>query len=230
MIKNMKVFENQIWHIVILVLLIVGICILLNLDTKLIAGSLWNVETKIWLIIAVAIPILHQFYVLLCWRFELYYKSLTKTFGSNAFTVYKIGFFILFGSRMVFLIFLSISNKNTFTISPYYKYAIVAIISILVFYAFYSVVRFFGMDRAAGLDHFDSNIAKLPFVKRGIFKYTNNGMYKYAFLIFYLPGIIWESKASVLVALFSHLYIWVHFYCTELPDIKTIYSTSEQQL
>ena len=43
------------------------------------------------------------------------------------------------------------------------------------------------MERAAGLDHFDSGIAKLPFVKKGIFRYTPNGMYKYAFMILHLP-------------------------------------------
>lgn len=80
------------------------------------------------------------------------------------------------------------------------------------------------MERAAGKDHFDPSIAKLPFVKKGIFRYTNNGMYIYAFLIFYLPAILYQSGAALLVAIFSHIYIWVHYYCTELPDIKKIYS------
>lgn len=224
----MKIFEKQVWHLLILLLLIVAIFFYVQNDAGLTSGNLWNVETTTWLIVAVAIPILHQIYVLLCWRYELHYKSLSNRFGDNTFKIYKIGFFILFVSRMLFLITLSLSNSNTFDIPPFYKYTLIAIISFLVIYAFYSVVRFFGMDRAAGLDHFDSSIAKLPFIKQGIFKYTNNGMYKYAFLAFYLPGIIWESRASVMVALFSHLYIWVHYYFTELPDIKTIYSNSKE--
>ena len=220
-----KVFEKQLWHLIVLALLISGIIFLIGKDPSTASGSLWNIQTKIWIAIAVAVPVLHQIYVLLCWRFELYHKSLSKTFGTNAFKVYKVGFFILFASRLVFLIILSISNGNTLSLSPFYKNIVITILSIVVVYAFYSVIRFFGMDRAAGLDHFDSSISKLDFVKKGIFKYTNNGMYKYAFLGFYIPGIIWESKASILVALFSHIYIWVHYYCTELPDIKTIYST-----
>lgn len=223
----MKILQKQFWHLVCLVLLILGIFILIKQDSTLLLGSLWHVDTTTWLIVALAIPILHQVYVLLCWRFELYYKSLSNMYGDKAFKIYKIGFFILFGSRMIFIIILSIANKKTLSFSLYYKYALIAIISLLVIYAFYSVIRFFGMDRAAGLDHFDSSISKLPFVKKGIFKYTNNGMYKYAFLIIYLPGIIWQSKAALLAALFSHLYIWVHFYFTELPDIKAIYSNSK---
>lgn len=221
----MKVFEKQLWHLIVLVLLISGIIFRIGKDPSTASGSLWSIQTKIWIATTVAVPVLHQIYVLLCWRFELYHKSLSKTFGKNAFKIYKVGFFILIASRMVFLIILSISNKNTLSLSPFYKYIVITILSIVVVYAFYSVIRFFGMDRAAGLDHFDYSISKLDFVKKGIFKYTNNGMYKYAFLGFYIPGIIWESKASILVALFSHIYIWVHYYCTELPDIKTIYST-----
>ena len=224
MIENMKVFEKQFWHLLGLVLLILGIIFLLGKDSSMVSGSLWSIQTKIWVAISVTVPVLHQVYVLLCWRFELYHQSLSKIFGANAFKVYKVGFFILFASRMVFIIFLSISNTKTLTFSSIFKYVIVAILSIIVIYAFYSVIRFFGVDRAAGLDHFDSSISKLDFVKKGIFKYTNNGMYKYAFLVFYIPGIIWESKASILIAVYSHIYIWVHYYFTELPDIKTIYS------
>lgn len=60
-------------------------------------------------------------------------------------------------------------------------------------------------------------------VKRGIFKYSANAMYVFGFLILWVPGILLQSKAAVLLALFNHIYIWVHYYFTELPDMKMIY-------
>jgi hypothetical protein len=225
----MKLLDKQIWHLTILLILLFGVCYYIKLDKTLLEGSLWNIETKQWLIFAISIPIVHQVYVLVCWRLELHYKLLSKTFGKNAFKIYVIGFFILFVSRLIFIIFLAESNKETFQINPILKYTILSIISLLALYTFYSVKVYFGMDRAAGLDHFDSEIRKLPFVKKSIFKYTNNGMYVYAFLIIYVPSFLYQSKSAFIVAVFSHLYIWVHYYCTELPDIKIIYRNVESK-
>ncbi|MCK5399992.1 MAG: hypothetical protein KAJ28_00035 [Flavobacteriaceae bacterium] len=219
----MIIFEKQIWHLLILIFLVLGIIVLTNLEREFLIGSLWNIPTKTWLIISVVIPVVHQIYVLLCWRLELHYKLLTRNIGEKAFNIYLTGFFIFFVSRLIFIILLSESNKNTFHLSSFLKYSITIVLSIIAIYAFYSVKKYFGFKRAAGLDHFDSSIAELPFVKKGIFKYTNNGMYTYAFLIIYLPALLNQSKASLLAATFSHIYIWVHYYCTELPDIKKIY-------
>ncbi len=220
----MKIFERQIWHISILLLLIAGILIFVQLNKVMLSGSLWNIQTSTWLIVAVAIPIIHQVYVLLCWRLELHYRLLSRKIGPKAFRIYTVGFFIPFIGRMLSIIILAVSNKDTFHLDPFLRYSISGFITIIAIYAFYSVKKYFGMDRAAGKDHFDSDIAKLPFVKKGIFRYTNNGMYLYAFLIIYLPAILYQSGAALLVAIFSHIYIWVHYYCTELPDIKKIYN------
>ncbi len=59
-------------------------------------------------------------------------------------------------------------------------------------------------------------------VRKGIFKYTANGVYKYGFLRVWILGLVFFSKAALMVALFQHIYIWVHFYFTELPDLKFI--------
>ncbi len=42
-------------------------------------------------------------------------------------------------------------------------------------------------------------------------------------MILYLPGLLLLSKAALAVALFNDIYIWVHYYCTERPDMETIY-------
>ncbi|MEJ2113130.1 MAG: hypothetical protein P8X62_05350, partial [Flavobacteriaceae bacterium] len=197
----MKLLEKQLWHLLALSVLIFVIVTLVNLDSQIMAGSFWNISTKTWFITAILIPIVHQVYVLIMWRSELYYKTLSNLLGKYAFQIYKGIFFIFFIGRMVLLIFLAISNNNTFSLNSYLHYLIIIVVSLIAFYAFYSVIRYFGTSRAAGLDHFDVEARKLPLVKHGIFKYTSNSMYTYAFLAFYIPGLIYQSKAAILVTL-----------------------------
>lgn len=90
----------------------------------------------------------------------------------------------------------------------------------------YSVKRYFGMIRAAGADHFDPTYRTMPLVKEGMFRFTGNAMYIYAFLLFWAIAIGFNSSSALLVAAFSHLYIGVHFYCTEKPDMDFIYGHS----
>jgi len=123
---------------------------------------------------------------------------------------------------LIFIIILAISNQGSLSINPLYTYLIAALIAPVVIYLFYSVIRYFTIKRAYGIDHFDKNYNK-PYVKGGIFRYTDNGMYVYGLLILYLPGLLLLSKTALIVALFNHVYIWVHYYCTELPDMKVIY-------
>jgi len=109
-------------------------------------------------------------------------------------------------------------------VNKLFAYLIAGILFIPTVYLFYSVKKYFGMDRAFGIDHFYPAAAKKePFVKKGIFQYTDNGMYIFGFFILWIPSLLLLSKAALLVALFNHVYIWVHYYFTELPDIKVIY-------
>ena len=78
-------------------------------------------------------------------------------------------------------------------------------------------------NRAFGIDHFDASYRTRPFVRQGIFRFTSNGMYIFGFFILWVPGLWFASVAALCVALFSHLYIWVHYFSTELPDIRRIY-------
>ena len=222
----MKVLKYQFWHFLSLLIMLLLLFFFIDYDNTILEGEFMNISTKTWLIISILSPIVHQVYVVICWRIELYYKGLSKAFGSveNAFKLYKIGFAILILSRLVTISILAYSNKETLDFAPYIFNAIAIIIAIPAIYLFYSVRKYFGMDRAFGIDHFKPNeIKKIPFVKKGIFKYTSNGMYIYGFLILWIPGLLLMSKAALLIALFNYMYIWVHYYFTELPDIKVIY-------
>jgi len=217
-------FKSQLWHFLLLLVLLTGIYFCINKDHSLLSGELFGINSSKWFLLAIIAPIIHQIYVLICWRLELFYSSISRAFGVNGFKLFKIGFAILILSRVFTIILLAISNTKTLNVNSIYVYLIVATIIIPSIYLFYSVKKYFGIDRAFGIDHFHPNkYKKEPFVKKGIFKYTANAMYVYGFLILWIPGLLLQSKAALLAALFNHIYIWVHYYFTELPDIKAIY-------
>ena len=228
----MKVFKHQQWHFLILLVLLTGLYLYVDSDPTILTGELWGITTSTWFLFAILSPIIHQIYVVVCWRLELHHNSISKAFGDNGFKLYKVGFAILILSRLAIIILLAISSAHTLKINAVFAYLIAAIIFIPAVYLFYSVKKYFGMDRAFGIDHFrPQEFRNAPFVKKGIFKYTSNGMYIYGFLLLWIPGLLWLSKAAIVVALFNHIYIWVHYYFTELPDIKVIYEdhTATQQ-
>lgn len=221
----MKVLKYQFWHFLMLLILLAGIYIYINKDATLLEGELWGISTDTWLILAILSPILHHLYVVVCWRLELYYNSFTKTFGANGFKLFKLGFAILILSRPVSITLVAIANANTFPVSSTLAYILAGILFIPAAYLFYSLRKYFGIDRAFGLDHFrPEEFKNKPLIKKGIFKYTSNGMYIYGFLLLWIPGLLFLSKAALLVALFNHIFIWGHYYFTELPDMKTIYN------
>ena len=220
----MKLFKQQHWHLLSLILLLGGLYFFNQENDAFHQGQLWGLSTFYWFIIAIAVPILHQIYVLICWRLELHYKSLTKTFGDKAFPLYKAGFSFLFGSRLISIILLAISNANSVEIGNVFSYILSVVLLIPAVYLFYSVKKYFGMDRAYGLDHFEpEKVKNMPFVKKGIFRFTSNGMYTFGFFLLWIPGVLFQSEAALFAALFNHLYIWVHYYFTELVDIREIY-------
>ncbi len=171
---------------------------------------------------AVSVPILHQFFVWLTWRLELRSSSTSKTIG---FRGYVACFFFLFGMRFITLGFLAWLDRGSLGLSVLPQVILTTLCLSLGAYAAYSVKRYFGMIRAAGADHFDPRFRDMPLVNKGIFRFTNNGMYIYAFLLFWAIAIGFNSSAALVVAAFSHAYIWVHFFCTERPDMEYLYSS-----
>lgn len=221
-----KVFEYQVWHLFSLILLILSIKIYVSNSPEILDGAFWSISTSSWFWLAIATPIIHQIYVWLVWRFELYFSFFSKKLGvRRSFNIYAAGFSFLFISRLITIIFLAISSKNTLQLNPIFAYMFAALITPLVIFLFYSVKKYFTIERAYGIDHFDKNYNE-PYVKKGIFKYTDNGMYVFGLMILYLPGLLFLSEAALLVALFNHIYIWVHYYFTERPDMVEIYGNA----
>ncbi len=173
--------------------------------------------------IAVSFPIVHQVFVWIAWRLELSSSAASKTIG---FRGYLACFFLLFGSRFLSLIALAWMDRGSLHLQIFPRIVVTAILGMVGVYAMYSVMRFFGLARAAGADHFDSRYRNMPFVREGIFRFTSNGMYVYAFLLFWAIAVGFNSTAALTVAAFSHAYIWVHFYATEKPDMDFLYSSA----
>jgi len=220
----LKILNKQIWHVLSLFILLFSVNYILSSTNKIYEGTLWNINSKLWLYLTIISAIIHQTYVLICWRYELFYKGITKFFGDNGFKYYKVGFAILIISRPILIILLSISNSMTIDIGNTISYLASFFLIIPAIYGQYSVFKYFGINKAFGLDHFEPEKFKNePFVKKGIFKFSSNAMYIFVFLFLWVPGIFFQSKAALLAALFQHIYIWIHYFFTELPDMKYIY-------
>ena len=91
----MKIFKYQLWHFLILLSLLTGIYFYISADSSFLKGELIGVSTATWFILAILSPIIHQIYVLVCWRAELYYQRISNAFGANGFRFYKLGFAML---------------------------------------------------------------------------------------------------------------------------------------
>ncbi|MGQ0547725.1 MAG: methyltransferase [Betaproteobacteria bacterium] len=186
-------------------------------------GGLWAIGASRWVWLAAWIAVAHQVYVWLCWRAELHARLLTRTLGRHAFTAYAVGFAILGISRVVAVFAVAIVERDTLGLDPLLLKAAALVVLAPALYLFYSVKRYFTFRRAFGIDHFDPAYRVLPFVRQGIFRFTRNGMYAYGFLLMWFPGLWWASGAALAAAAFNHLYIWVHYHATELPDMARIY-------
>ena len=221
------IFEKQVWHYSILVILLAAIFIISQVKGFL-AGQFLYIGTPTWFYLAIAVAILHQVYVWFCWRVQLHFSLITKKYGQNGFLYYSIGFIILLVLRFVLIVILAISNMNTLNANQLLLNILALLIAIPTFYLFYSVMKYFTIERALGIDHFDLSYGKKPFVRGGIFKFTSNGMYIFGLLLFWIPGLLLASQAALLLALFNHIYVWVHYYTTEKPDIRRIYDLSRR--
>ena len=211
-------FRRQIWHLG-------GTIILFYIGTQFVdlesnTNTFLGVRTSGWFLIAMSIPLIHQAYVWICWRSELCWKYISNTIG---FKGYVIIFFILIISRLSAIVLCFVDYGSL------YKPGLLAwILGLILFipgaYTMYSVKKYFGFLRAAGADHFDSKYRDMPFENRGIFKWTPNAMYVFAIAIPFSFAVATGSQSMFVVAIYTYISIWLHYFCTEKPDFNVIYS------
>lgn len=220
--KIRLILEGQWLHVLLLVVFLNGVLQAASLEGTDV-GELWGVATPTWFWAAIIIPIIHQVYVWFCWRTQLHLHLLTRLFGTSAFSHYAIGFSVIGILRVVLVFLLAYANRDTVDVNPVLLQTLAVLLVLPALYLFYSVSRYFGYKRAFGIDHFDESYRHQTFVRKGIFRFSENSMYTFGFLLLWVPALWFSSLAALVVALFSHVYIWVHYYTTELPDIRRIY-------
>ena len=213
-------FKHQIWHIGgIIILFYIG---LQFVDLKSNTNTFLGISALSWFMIAMSIPIIHQAYVWICWRSELCWQSISNTIG---FKGYVIIFFILIILRLTAIVLCFVDYGSL------YKPGLLTwILSIILFipgvYTMYSVRKYFGFLRAAGADHFDPKYRDMHFEKRGIFKWCANAMYVFGIGIPFAFAIATGSQSMFIVAIYTYISIWLHYYCTEREDFKIIYGNN----
>ena len=213
-------FKHQIWHIGGMVILFYIGAQLVELKNN--TNTFIGIDTSSWFMIAMSIPLIHQTYVWICWRSELCWKSISNTIG---FKGYVIIFFILILSRLSAIVLCFIDYGSLYT-PGWFAWSLAIIIFIPGAYTMYSVKKYFGFLRAAGADHFDTKYRDMPFEKRGIFKWTPNAMYVFGIGVPFGFATATGSLLMFIVAIYTYISIWLHYFCTEKEDFKVIYGNN----
>ena len=211
-------FRHQIWHLGgTIALFYIGVQ-LIDLDSN--TSTFLGIGALSWFMIAMSIPLIHQAYVWICWRSELCWKLISNTIG---FKGYVIIFFILIISRLSAIVLCFVDYGSLYK-PGWLAWILGLILFIPGAYTMYSVKKYFGFLRAAGADHFDLKYRDLPFENRGIFKWTPNAMYVFAIGIPFAFAVATGSLSMFIVAIYTYISIWLHYFCTEKPDFAVIYS------
>lgn len=221
-----RVFEKQWLHLLALMVLLPAAAWLSRLpgmDT----GEAFGRDATWWLWTAIRLAVVHQVLVWFCWRTELHQKLLSTLMGKRGFELYAVLFSVIGIARTAAVWILAWANRGTLGLDPLAGKVLAVAALLPAVYLGYSVRRYFGFRRAFGADHFDPAYRDLPPVREGIFRWTSNGMYTFGFLILWVPALWWGSKAALVAAAFNHLYIWVHYWTTERPDMVRIYGPAD---
>lgn len=137
-------------------------------------------------------------------------------------------FFPFLVARLVMTVALAISAPGSLGLPAGVGIFLGLLLLVPAAYTIWSTFRYFGLVRAAGGDHFRARYWTRPLVTQAAFRYSGNAMYTFAFMILWAIALWTQSRAALALALFQHAYIWVHFYCTEAPDLEVLYSSATQ--
>jgi len=211
-------FKNQIWHLGGVIFFFYIGAQFDDLENN--ANTYLGIRASAWFMIAMFIPLIHQVYVWICWRAELCWKFISNTIG---FKGYVILFFILIISRLSAIVLCFVDYGSLYK-PGWLAWILGLILFIPGAYTMYSVKKYFGFLRAAGADHFDPKYRNLPFENRGIFKWTPNAMYVFAIGIPFSFAVATGSQSMFIVAIYTYISIWLHYFCTEKPDFTVIYN------
>jgi hypothetical protein len=218
-------FAGQLQHWLLLTCLLPGAMCLAR--PALDDASWLGIADRTWFQAVLVLVIVHQVVVWLVFRLQLVYALFSRLFGKHDLLVWGILFYPMLLARPILTLALGIADLGS--LGSYRGVQTVIGLALLVpaVYTLWSVVEYFGMTRALGGDHFRQHYRDMPLVRKGAFKYSQNAMYSFVFLVFWAIALLTHSRAALAAALFQHAYIWVHMYCTEAPDMRLIYGMDD---
>lgn len=208
-----KILEGQVFQTTFA---LVGIFIFIAL-----VGEHGNIDRSL-LVLAVLSSLAHQLWVAFFWRVQLH-TDLFRGAETTAFAVYRVGFVLLALLRGAAIVLVSFLDTGSLALPATLTIGVAALLLALSAYGMYSVIRYFGVNRAFGSDHFFPEVRSLGFVRKGVFRFTSNGMYSVTVLFIYIVPVLLQSEVGIGMALFHHLHLWIHYFCTERIDLDAIY-------
>lgn len=176
-----------------------------------------------WAKLSIFLAIAHQVVVAIVFRLQLHRGVLTRIFGARDLEIWTKIFLPLLVARPITIILTGWADDTSLNEPRWAEWLVGLALIGLAGWVMHSVFRHFTIRRAVGGDHFRDEIAAMPMVNEGAFKYTSNAMYGLAFCGLWGVALLFDSWNALVVALFQHCYIWVHWYCTEKPDMEWIY-------
>ena len=189
-------------------------------------GQWLGVSDTQWFWAAIVVAIVHQVIVAIIFRGQLGWSILTRVFGKADMVVWGVVFMPLLIARPVLILGLAVADSGSAGLPRWFELVAGTALLVPAVYAGYSVGRYFGIDRALGGDHFRQRYREMPMVREGAFAWSSNAMYALVFLGLWAIALLTGSLAALAAALFQHGYIWVHYYCTEEPDMDLIYGAA----
>ena len=216
-------FRRQGVHLLYLVSLVI---VAWGLAQPALGKGAWlGLTDRAWFVVCLGVAVVHQTFVWIAWRAQLGWKVFTRAFGDADFAVYSAIFFGLLVLRIVVVAAISTADAGSLRLPMGLAWGLAVLLALPALYACWSVARYFGFARAAGGDHFRQRFREMPLVRQGAFAWTPNAMYTLAFLGLWSIALITRSHAGLVGAVFHHAYIWVHYLCTEEPDMEVLYAT-----
>jgi hypothetical protein len=190
-------------------------------------GQFLGLADWAWFWLGVGLSVLHQVLVWLVFRGQLGWGILTRWFGEHDLKVWGVVFFPFLASRPLTVLGLALADQGSMALPRTLQLVLGIGLLLPSVYAMYSVLRYFGIERALGGDHFCSRYRQMPLVTQGAYQWTPHAMYTLVFLALWAIAFLAGSLAALSLAAFQHAYIWVHYFCTEKPDMELIYGDWE---
>ena len=219
------ILEGQPQHAGLALLLTFGAFSLLH-DAP--GAGLLGLSAVTWAKLSILLAVAHQIIVAIVFRLQLHRNWLTDRFGDRDMKIWATVFMPLLIARPITVILVGWADTEPLLYMRTAEILAGAGLVAIAVWAMHSTLVYFTLPRALGGDHFRESFAEMPLVTKGAFAWTANAMYGVVFLGLWGIALLFGSWNALVVALFQHVYIWVHMYCTEKPDMEWIYGTRVQ--